>query len=146
MIRDIVRKAIKLGACKKIAKVDDVKSLLELLYSAQGVEFFQKTQFPTIDYLRAASDIYKIDKQNVFVDAKNVVLKNVKETILAGDITADIICDCNAFANTVIVAFGAKVHIKASNYTVLKIIKISNDCEITIEKDNTVIILNNGKI
>lgn len=51
-VRDVTRKAIKIGACSESGKATDWKSLCWLFFSPQGREFCEENNYPSLDLFR----------------------------------------------------------------------------------------------
>lgn len=139
MIAEIMKSASLLGACTGSGKVSDWKSLVWLFFSPQGREFCEEHQFPRL-YMFQRMKSYGVDQYGVFVDSGCVCRKNDKDIALVGDTCGELAFDDNGVVHKVILMHGAKAHIKASNYVVLLIVKVGG-CEVTIDKDETVVVL-----
>ena len=135
---DIIDKALRLGACKKIENKSSIRELVELFFSPQGIEFCEKNDFPNIDMLRSLKN--EISEFGIYVDSGLVMSVNEKDIALAGNTNGELTYDKNSYVNTIILMHGATAKITASKYTVLNII-IIGDCSYEIEKDDTVILL-----
>lgn len=131
-------KASLLGACNKSGKVSDWKSLVWLFFSPQGREFCEEKNFPNIDTFRAIKP--QVEEFGVFVDSGNVSRSNDKVIALVGETCGELKFDKNNSTYKVILMHGAKAHITASNYAVILIVNVGG-CEVTIDKDETVVVL-----
>jgi len=83
---------------------------------------------------------YNVEQFGVFVDLGRVSRSNDKDIALIGDTCGELKFDENKVVHKVMLMHGAKAHIKASNYAVLLIVNVGG-CEVTIDKDETVIVL-----
>lgn len=138
-IDEIMKSAALLGACSGSGKVSDWKSLVWLFFSPQGREFCEEKNFPELPMFREMKR-HGISELGVFVDEGNVCRSNDKDIALVGDTCGELKFDENNVVHKIILMHGAKAHIKASNYVVLLIINIGG-CKVTIEKDETVVVL-----
>lgn len=137
-VNDIIKSAIKKGACSGTKGVSDWKSLCWLFFSPQGREFCENNNFPTKEMFREARK--SVAPYGVFVDAGSMTDKNRDNIGIVGKTRATLVYDDNTKVHKVILMYGAKAHIKASNYAVLLIVNVGG-CEVTIDKDETVIVL-----
>lgn len=138
MIHDVINKAQKKGACKKIDKPKNMEELVKLFFSPQGIEFCEDNNFPDLNTFRGVKN--EVLEFGIFVDEKQIKRSNDKTVALIGNTQGELKFDKNNYVNTVILMHGASAKITASKYTVLKIVNIG-DCKVEIEKDNTVIVL-----
>ena len=126
------------GACTGSGKVSDWRSLVWLFFSPQGREFCEEKNFPSLSMFRHMKT--NVEPFGVFVDAGRVVRSNDKDIALVGDTCGELAFDDNGVVHKVVLMHGAKAHIKARNYVVLLIVKVGG-CEVTIDKDETVVVL-----
>ncbi len=139
MIEEIMKLASRFGACSSSGKVSDWRSLAWLFFSPQGREFCEEKNFPSLSMFQRMKS-YNVEQFGVFVDLGRVLRSNDKDIALIGDTCGELKFDENNVVHKVILMHGAKAHIKASNYVVLLIINVGG-CEVTIEKDETVVVL-----
>lgn len=137
-ISEIMQSASLLGACAKSNGVSDWKSLTWLFFTPQGREFCEENYFPSLEMFQGMRD--DVSKYGVFVDSGNLSRRNDANIGLIGDISAELVYDDNTVVHKVIMMHGAKARIKASHYAVILLVNIGN-CEVEIEKDQTVVIL-----
>lgn len=135
---DIVRAASLFGACAKSGSVTDWKSLVWLFFSPQGREFCEENHFPSLEMFREMKD--GVRTYGVWVDAGVIERENDANIGLVGDTTARLTYSGVECTHKVVLMHGAKAHIKASGYAVILLVKIG-ECEVEIEKDETVVIL-----
>lgn len=127
------------GACSGSEKVSDWRSLAWLFFSPQGREFCEEKNFPSLSMFQRMKP-YNVEQFGVFVDLGRVSRSNDKDIALIGDTCGELKFDENKVVHKVMLMHGAKAHIKASNYAVLLIVNVGG-CEVTIDKDETVIVL-----
>lgn len=137
-IHEVIKAALSLGACDKPSGVKDWKDLARLFFSPQGREFCQTNNFPSLDLFQEIAEGMK--PHGVYVDAGQVEYANPGKIGLIGDTEALITIDDNTRVHKVILMHGAKAHIKASNFAVILIVNIG-ECELVLDKDQTVVIL-----
>lgn len=131
---DIIKEAIKLGACSKSSAVTDWKSLVWLFFSPQGREFCEENNFPSIEMFQGMKPYVK--DWGVYVDAGSIALKNNLNTGIIGDTQATLEYTDNTKVHKLILMHSSKARIKVSNYAVLLLVNIGN-CEMEIENDGT---------
>lgn len=129
-VKDIISKAIEMGACNKSSKATDWRSLIWLFFSPQGREFCKAYNYPTLDTFRAIKR--KIEEFNVFVE-ESTKLCNTDVAIVGG--TAELTYHGTDKAYKVIIMHGASVRLKIGNYAVVRVENISG--HYTIENDGT---------
>lgn len=139
MIQEIMKSASLCGACSGSGKVSDWRSLAWLFFSPQGREFCEEKNFPSLSTFQRMKS-YKVEQFGVFVDLGRVCRSNDKDIALIGDTCGELKFDENNVVHKVILMHGAKAHITASNYVVLLIVNMGG-CEVTIDKDETVVVL-----
>ena len=139
MIKEIMKSASLYGACSGSGKVSDWRSLAWLFFSPQGREFCEEKNFPSHSMFQRMKP-YNVEQFGVFVDLGRVSRSNDKDIALIGDTCGELKFDENKVVHKVMLMHGAKAHIKASNYAVLLIVNVGG-CEVTIDKDETVIVL-----
>lgn len=137
-VNEIMQSASLLGACAKSNGVSDWRSLTWLFFTPQGREFCEDNNFPSLEMFRGMRD--NISEFNILVDAGNVSRENDVNVGLIGNTSGQLVYNDNTVVHKVVLMHGAKARIKASNYAVILLVNIGN-CEVEIEKDNTVVIL-----
>ena len=138
-VSEVIREARTLGACSGSGKVSDWRSLAWLFFSPQGREFCEEKNFPSLSMFQRMKP-YNVEQFGIFVDLGRVSRSNDKDIALIGDTCGELKFDENKVVHKVMLMHGAKAHIKASNYAVLLIVNVGG-CEVTIDKDETVIVL-----
>lgn len=137
-VNEIMQSASLLGACAKSNGVSDWRSLTWLFFTPQGREFCEDNNFPSLEMFQGMRD--NISEFNILVDAGNVSRQNDVNVGLIGNTSAQLVYNDNTVVHKVVLMHGAKARIKASDYAVILLVNIGN-CEVEIEKDNTVVIL-----
>lgn len=132
--RDILQRAIALGACSNSGKATDWKSLCWLFFTPQGREFCENNNFPSIEIFREMKPYVR--HYDVFVDAGMITLKNNANIGVIGKTEAMIEYDDNTKLHHVIVMHGARIVVKVSNYVVVDIVNVGN-CPVEIINDGT---------
>lgn len=128
-VKYVLSQAILNGACMQSSKATDWKSLAWLFFSPQGCEFCKKHNFPSIGEFR---------KMKGHVESYGV---HIEEPINAYNEDIAIIGDSGSISELsfkgvsktykVILMHGARVHISAGNYAVVRIENISGYYSIT---------------
>lgn len=129
-VKEILSKAVGLGACSKSSKATDWKSLAWLFFSPQGREFCKNNNYPTLDMFRGMKG--NVEAYGVHVE-ENVKAVNTSKAIISG--TAELTYHGTDKAYTVIIIHGASVRIKVYNYAVVRVENISGSY--TIDNDGT---------
>ncbi len=137
-VNEIMQSASLLGACAKSNGVSDWRSLTWLFFTPQGREFCENNNFPSLEMFQGMRD--NISEYNILVDAGNIIRRNDVNVGLIGNTSAELMYNDNTVVHKVVLMHGAKARIKASDYAVILLVNIGN-CEVEIEKDNTVVIL-----
>lgn len=137
-VNEIMQSASLLGACAKSNGVSDWRSLAWLFFTPQGREFCEDNNFPSLEMFQGMRD--NISEFNILVDAGNVSRENDVNVGLIGNTSAQLVYNDNTVVHKVVLMHGAKARIKASDYAVILLVNVGN-CEVEIEKDNTVVIL-----
>lgn len=129
-VEEILRKAVKLGACAKSGTASDWKSLCWLFFSPQGVEFCRSNNYPSLDMFRAMKG--NIESYGVHVEEDTKAM-NQDEAIISG--TAELTYHGTDKAYKVIIMHGASVRLKVGNYAVVRVENISGSY--TVDNDGT---------
>ncbi|WP_300703609.1 hypothetical protein [Bacteroides sp.] len=137
-VNEIMQSASLLGACAKSNGVSDWRSLTWLFFTPQGREFCEDNNFPSLEMFQGMKD--NISEYNILVDAGNISRQNDVNVGLIGNTSAQLVYNDNTEVHKVVLMHGAKARIEAANYAVILLVNIGN-CEVEIEKDNTVVIL-----
>lgn len=137
-VNDIMNIASLLGACSKSEGVSDWKSLAWLFFTPQGREFCEENNFPSLEQFRGMDN--KIADYGVLVDAGRVAHENIEKNALIGKTDAELTFTDSTKTHMVILMHGAKATITSRNYVVILLVNIGN-CEVLVDKDDTVVIL-----
>lgn len=129
-VKEILNKAVGLGACAQSSKATDWKSLVWLFFSAQGREFCRDNNYPTLEMFRSMKG--NIEAYGVHVE-EEVKAINENKAIIGG--TAELTYHGADKAYKVIIMHGASVRLKVGNYAVVRIENISGSY--TVENDGT---------
>ena len=141
MIKKIIQAAVALGACSKSGEATDWRSLAWLLFSPQGREFCEKHQFPSVTMWSEIKRECDTEKYGVFVDAGYIHIHDRENTALIGQTYATLHFSKPESVHRVIVMHGAKATLKLRNYAVVNLVKVGTDTEVTIDKDETSVVL-----
>lgn len=124
-VKDILIKAVGLGACSQSAKATDWKSLVWLFFSPQGREFCRDNNYPSLDVFRSMKGNVELFGVHIEEDVKAI---NEDKAIIGG--TAELTYQGTDKAFKVILMHGGNARIKVGNYAVVRIENISGDYEI----------------
>ncbi len=134
-VKDILNKAIGLGACSQSSKATDWKSLVWLFFSPQGCEFCKSINYPSLEMFRSMKG--NVESFGVHIE-ENVKAVNKDKAIIGG--TAELTFQGTDKAYKVIIMHSGNVRIKISNYAVVRIENISGNYEIINDGTGKVLI------
>lgn len=134
-VKDILNKAIELGACSQSSKATDWKSLVWLFFSPQGCEFCKSINYPSLEMFRSMKG--NVESFGVHIE-ENVKAVNEDKAIIGG--TAELTFQGTDKAYKVIIMHSGNVRIKISNYAVVRIENISGNYEIINDGTGKVLI------
>lgn len=133
-IRTIIEESRSRGACDKVDAVTDMESLSQLLFSPQGREFCRKHDYPDIPTCIAVAE--QARPYGIHVNER-VEVSNRHVALIGGDSgVSELTFSGTAKAYTVILMHGAKAHITATDYAVVRIDNIGG--HYTLDTDGTV--------
>lgn len=134
--------AKKYGACEKADNITNYTDLVERLFSTQGATFVTNNAFPSLKALIALKPYVKDSR--VFINKGNINVSGVDNVCIAGNTNAHISFSGGKCIHKVIVYYGAKCCIEATNRAVVQIYNIfAGDIETV--KDGQSIILKERK-
>lgn len=125
-VKEIMQKAIGLGACTQSGKATDWKSLVWLFFSPQGREFCRDNNYPSIELFRSMAQY--VEPYGVYVEKP--VEKHNEDVALIGEAESTLRYDGVEKAYKVILMHSAKATIHVSNYAVVRLENISGRYEI----------------
>ena len=134
-VKDILNKAIGLGACSQSSKATDWKSLVWLFFSPQGCEFCKSINYPSLEMFRSMKG--NVESFGVHIE-ENVKAVNEDKAIIGG--TAELTFQGTDKAYKVIIMHSGNVRIKISNYAVVLIENINGNYEIINDGTGKVLI------
>lgn len=106
-VKDILNKAIGLGACSQSSKATDWKSLVWLFFSPQGCEFCKSINYPSLEMFRSMKG--NVESFGVHIE-ENVKAVNEDKAIIGG--TAELTFQGTDKAYKVIIMHSGNVRIK----------------------------------
>lgn len=124
-VKDIMNKAVVLGACNQSNKATDWKSLAWLFFSPQGREFCRNKNYPSLDMFRQMKG--HVENYGVHIEDE-VKLTNEDIAVIAG--TAELTYNGTDKAYKIILMHGGHARITIGNYAVVRIENISGNYEI----------------
>lgn len=125
-VKEIMQKAIGLGACTQSGKATDWKSLVWLFFSPQGREFCKENNYPSIELFRSMAQY--VEPYGVYVEKP--IEKHNEDVALIGKTESTLRYDGAEKAYKVILMHGAKAAIHVSDYAVVRLENISGEYEI----------------
>lgn len=129
-VKEILSKAVGLGACSKSETASDWKSLCWLFFSPQGREFCKEHNYPTLEMFRGMKG--NVEAYNVHIE-DDIKAVNTDKAIIGG--TAELIYHGTQKAYNVIIMHGAIIRIKIGNYAVVRVENMGGSY--TIDNDGT---------
>ena len=134
-VKEIMEKAVAMGACEKSQKATDWRSLAWLFFSPQGREFCSKHNYPTIEMFRAMKD--DVAAHDVYVE-ESAFCDN-RDEALVGEGSSVLRFQGTDRPYRVILMHGAKAIIHAGMYAVVKVDNISGSYEVFNDGTATVL-------
>ena len=127
-VKEIMQKAVSMGACSQSGKATDWKSIVWLFFSPQGREFCRDNNYPSIEMFRSMKE--HVRPYGVYVE-ESVFLRN-EDTGLVGDCgrQSELSYSGTEKAYKVILMHGARAVIHVSDYAVVRLENISGSFEI----------------
>lgn len=119
LIEDIKQQARLAGACDLVEQVTDMKSLAEVFFRPQGMEFCTKNHFPAGQTWRQLKEM-GIERYGVYVDGGELTLRNPEQVALVGKTTARIVCDGQGLRKVYLLR-GASVNLDAYDWVVVRV-------------------------
>ena len=113
--------ARKLSLCQMFTGDEDLEEMIKLMFSPQGAEFLTTYNFPDIATFRKFKK-YHPECFGVYIDCGEIAISDAKNVFLVGNTTARLKY-AQTQGNRLILMCGAKAHVEASGYCVLKIEK-----------------------
>lgn len=141
MIKSIIDKAKSLGACAKVGKASDWRSLAWLIHSPQGEEFCINNNYPDLSMWREIKHLCSTEEYGIFIDGGKINETDLANVILVGDTHATLAVERPTRIHKFILMHGARLDLTLSNYAVAKIQTAGDDCEVHISKDSSSILL-----
>lgn len=138
IIKQIHEQAKQLGCCDLFTGSEDLRGIIRLFTSPQGIEFCMDNHFPNTSTFRLFKP-FNVERYGIYIDAGNITLTNPERAILIGRTTATVNCDTNV-RHEVIILHGAKALVNAERWAVV-FAKVEQGCVcIKNTSDNALII------
>lgn len=134
-VKDILNKAIGLGACSQSGKATDWKSLVWLFFSPQGREFCRDNNYPSLEMFRLMKGY--VESFGVHIE-ENVQAINEDKAIIAG--TAELTYHGTDKAYKVILMHGGNARIKIGNYAVVRVENMGGTYEVVNDGTGKVLV------
>lgn len=135
---DIIKAALRAGACQKVKKANTIAALAELFFSPQGKEFCEEHNFPDIETFRSL-DKDMLSELGIMVDAGGITAHNRKNITLVGRTHAELIYEGTEAKYTVVLMHGASAKIRAGSHAVVEVLNI--ECKVDYQTDKTAVLL-----
>ncbi len=124
--RSLLNMAEKYRQCDMFKGTEDLKGIIQLLTSVQGMEFCLRYRFPNIATFRLFKP-FNPEQYGVYIDAGTITLKNPKKVVLIGHTSATVDCD-TLETHEVYLLHGARAVVNASGWAVVAV-KGSTGCQ-----------------
>lgn len=111
--------AQKLADCTMFKGSEDLEQLIKLMFTPQGMEFMTRCGFPDLATFRKFKK-YHPERYGVYIDCGEIRLLEARRAFLVGDTSAAMEYRETA-GNRVCLMHGARAHISASGYAVVKV-------------------------
>ena len=111
--------AQKLADCTMFKGTEDLKQLIKLMFTPQGIEFLTRYNFPDLETFRKFKP-YHPERYGVYIDCGKIELSEARRVFLVGRSSATLKYRETA-GNRVYLMHGAQASIIASGYAVVKI-------------------------
>ena len=133
-IEQLYKKAKQLGCCDIFTgKETEIKEIVTLLMSPQGIEFCVKNGFPSLDDFRYFGN-ETLNEYGIYVDSGYIFLDNPKNVIIVGDTKAHICCNSTNVHN-IIVIHGATCIVRAKLYSIVHVQKDNSSVVSVLNED-----------
>jgi hypothetical protein len=113
--------ARKLCACHMFTGDESLEEMITLMFSPQGLEFLTTNHFPDLKTFRTFKK-YCPERYGVYIDCGEISLADERYVFLVGNTTAELSYE-ETNRNYVALMWGAKAHIKASGFSIVKVEK-----------------------
>lgn len=134
-VKDVLNKAIGLGACSQSGKATDWKSLVWLFFSPQGREFCRDNNYPSLEMFRLMKGYVESFGVHIEEDVKAI---NEDKAIIAG--TADLTYHGPTKVYKVIIMHGGNARIKIGNYAVVRVENMGGTYEVVNDGTGKVLV------
>lgn len=113
--------ASKYEACTMFKGTEDLDGMIDLMFTAQGIEFCTRAGFPAMDVFEQflKTDPETLKKRGIYVNCGRISLCDPKDVYLIGNTSAEIKTRETAL-NRVVCLHGAKAAVIAGGYSVVK--------------------------
>ena len=127
------------GACNDVDRVSNFEELCNLFFTARGAEYAIMRHFPDYDMFRKYSK--EVKPYGVYVDDSNVDFSKGYNFALIGKSENEAVLEGTNSVYKIYLMHGAKVKIEARGYCVVKVVKLTDDCECDITYDTKAVVL-----
>ena len=135
-----VKKLLKQnGACNDVDRVSNFEELIALFFHARGAEYMSVKKFP--DYGTFCEYKDEIRSYGIYVDDSNVDFSKGYNFGLIGKSENTAVLTGTKSVYKIYLMHGAKVRIEAKGYAVVKVVKLTDDCEYELHNDSKVVML-----
>ena len=142
MIKEIIDKANRLGACRLTEGVTTWEALADLFFSPQGMEFCVSHGFPSPeDWEAMRPHAANLREVGVYLDAGAVSYEGDGNIALVGDTQGEIIFNRNDRVSRLLLLNGASAEVYAGDYAVVDILHDEASTDYVVTKDKTVVML-----
>lgn len=122
LLKKVYEQGVSLGACDSFTEATNIREIIEMLFSPQGVEFCLKRCFPSIELFRQLGAVEDAKPIGVFIDCGDITLTDPQRAFLIGNTHAKVKYTATQ-GNVLYLMHGAKASVTAGGYSVTHIEK-----------------------
>ena len=137
LLKKVYEQGVALGACDSFTEAENIREIIEMLFTPQGVEFCLKRGFPTIEMFRQLGAIEDTKPMGVYIDCGEIILTDPQQVFLVGHTFARITYQ-KTQGNTLYLMHGAEATITTDGYSVTHIEKDDTSSYIVENGENAV--------
>lgn len=139
IVRQIYLESRRYKPCGLFRGTESMEELAELFLSSQGIEFCLVNEFPSREIFRRLKE-HDFSRMGIHIDEGKKALKNPRMAVLVGDCDFLLEYDTLDYPCKVVLMHGARAHIKASGFTVVRVEK-QKGCGCNVETSNSAIVI-----
>jgi len=127
------------GACNDVDRVSNYEELANVFFSARGAEYVINKRFPDYNLFKEYKD--DVRPYGIYVDENDVDFSKGYNFCLVGKTENKAVLTGTKSVYKIYLIHGAKVRIEAKGYAVVKVVKLTDDCDYELHNDSKVVML-----